>query len=95
MTCRLQWAIMVDFDIFKIMLVLSSIFRFILSDAQNMNTKLHKNKRGIRIRRIYDNRSEDSLLNSESDEDHSIAFTRRRINIIKSDDKFICFNFRR
>ena len=32
-----------------------------------MNTKSDKNKRGIRIGHISGNRSEDSLLNSESD----------------------------
>ncbi|XP_035731240.1 piggyBac transposable element-derived protein 3-like [Vespa mandarinia] len=34
-----------------------------------MNTKSHKNNRGITIRRISGNRSNDSLLDSESDED--------------------------
>ena len=52
-----------------------------------MNTKSDKNKRGIRIRHINGNRSEDSLLNSESDED-PVVFPRRRINIIDSDEEF-------
>ncbi|CAK9814101.1 PiggyBac transposable element-derived protein 3 [Anthophora plagiata] len=52
-----------------------------------MNAKSLKNKRGIRIRRISGNRSEDSLLDSESDED-LIVFPRRRINIIDSDEEF-------
>ena len=42
-----------------------------------MDTKSHKNKRGIRIRRINGNKSNDSLLDSESDEDHPVVFIRR------------------
>ena len=53
-----------------------------------MDRESHKNKRGIRIRRISGNRSEDSLLDSEFDEDHPVVFTRRRINVIDSDDEF-------
>ena len=52
-----------------------------------MNTKSDKNKRGIRIRHISSNRSEDSLLDSESDED-LVVFPRRWINIIDSDEEF-------
>ena len=52
-----------------------------------MDAKSRKNKRGIRIRRISGNKSEDSLLDSESDEDHPVVFTRRRINIIDSDNE--------
>ncbi|XP_035731241.1 piggyBac transposable element-derived protein 3-like [Vespa mandarinia] len=52
-----------------------------------MKTKSHRNNRGITIRRISGNRSDDSLLNSESDED-VIVFPRRRINVIDSDRKF-------
>ena len=53
-----------------------------------MDTKSHKNKWGIRIRRISGNRSEDSLLDSKiirSDDDHPVVFS---INIIDSDDEF-------
>ncbi|KAI4490584.1 hypothetical protein M0804_003528 [Polistes exclamans] len=53
-----------------------------------MDTESHKNKRGILIRRISDNTSEDFLLYSEIDEDHPLIFNQRRINIIDSDDKF-------
>ena len=43
-----------------------------------MDTKSHKNKRGIRIRRINGNKSNDSLLDSESEyEDHPVVFIRR------------------
>ncbi|XP_043486380.1 piggyBac transposable element-derived protein 3-like [Polistes fuscatus] len=52
-----------------------------------MNRKSHERNRGIRIRRISGNRSDDSLLDSESDED-IIVFPRRRINIIDSDEEF-------
>jgi len=52
-----------------------------------MDTKSYKNERAIRIRRISGNRSEDSLLDSEYDEDHPVVFTRRRINI-DNDDEF-------
>lgn len=52
-----------------------------------MNTKSDRNNRGIRIRRISGNRSDDSLLDSESDED-VIVFPRRRINVIDSDEEF-------
>ena len=52
-----------------------------------MKLKSDKNKRGIRIGRISGNRSEDSLLNSESDKD-PVVFPRRRINIIDSDEEF-------
>lgn len=51
-----------------------------------MDTKSHKNK--IRIRCISGNRFEDSLLHSESDKDHPIAFVRRSISIIGSDREF-------
>lgn len=52
-----------------------------------MNTKSPRKNRGIAIRRISGNRSDDSLLDSESDED-VIVFPRRRINIIDSDEEF-------
>lgn len=53
-----------------------------------MNKNSSKNKRTIRIRSISGNRSEESLLDFDSDEDHPIIFTRRRINIVDSDDEF-------
>lgn len=54
--------------------------------AQNMYAKSDKNKRGFRIKRISD-RFEDSLLDSESDED-LIVFPRWRINMSDSDEEF-------
>lgn len=42
----------------------------------------------MKIRSVKCNRSEDSLLHSESDEDHPIACIC--INVIDSDDGFIC-----
>ncbi|KAK1130975.1 hypothetical protein K0M31_017280 [Melipona bicolor] len=53
-----------------------------------MSTRSYKNKRTIRMRSISGNRSEDSLLDSDSDASHPILFTRRCINIIDSDDEF-------
>ncbi|XP_046814165.1 piggyBac transposable element-derived protein 3-like [Vespa crabro] len=52
-----------------------------------MNTKSHRNNRGITIRRVSGNSSDDSLLDSESDED-VIVSPRRRINVIDSDEEF-------
>ena len=55
-----------------------------------MNTKSYKDKRARRIRSISGNRSKDSLLDSDLDEneDRSIVFTQRHINIIDSDNEF-------
>lgn len=53
-----------------------------------MDTKPHK--RGIR--HINGNASEDSLLNSESNENDPIAFTHHRLNIIDNDEELKIMN---
>ena len=71
---------MVNFGIFRIMLVLPSIFKFIYHIPKIWIQNHIKIKEELEL--------ENSLIDSESDENHLVVFTRQRINIIDSDDEF-------
>lgn len=85
------WAIIVDFGIFRIIFVFSSIFRFIYHILKIwIQNHINNNKIKEELELdAFSNRSKKFLLDSESDKDYPICIYRWHINITESGDELL------